>query len=115
MASDQRSFLVVSITLVAVFLAACACQKRLGKEELTSEIRAGRSVAAESELFVDFVIQGHSMHHYAREHSAYLEDLVQQAAKELEEAAPEPAYGPDIRTVEMRTCRVARARLGTIR
>jgi len=68
---------------------ACTHQKRFGKKELTSSIRAGRSVAAESEIFVDFVIQGHSTHHYAEQHSAYLEDLAQQSAKEFEEAAPE--------------------------
>jgi hypothetical protein len=72
-----------------LFLTACTHQKRIGTEELASEIRAGRSVAAESELFVDFFIQGHSTHHYAEQHSAYLEDLVQQSAKKLEETVPE--------------------------
>jgi len=46
-------------------------------------------LAAESELFIDFVVGGRSTHRYAEEHSAYLEDAVQQSAKELGKAAPE--------------------------
>jgi hypothetical protein len=34
-------------------------------------------------MFIDFVVQRRSTHHYAEEHSAYLEDAVQLSAKEL--------------------------------
>src|SRR6266536_2872559 len=80
-------FIVLALAVAA--LAGCSRKKSIDRDQVRSEIRSARSFAAESEMFIDFVLQGHATRRYAEEHSAYLEDAVEQSAKELAQAAPE--------------------------
>jgi hypothetical protein len=61
----------------------------IGRDELRSEIRLAGSFAAESEMFIDFVLQGQATRRYAEAQATYLEDEVEQSAHELERASPE--------------------------
>src|SRR4051812_12477065 len=90
MFGNKQAIGLALLALSVASLAGCSHQKSIGRDELKSDIRTARSFAAESEIFIEFVIQGRSTHRYAEEHSAYLEDEVQQLAKELGQATPEP-------------------------
>ena len=76
--------------LAVVAVAGCSRKRTIGRDEVRSEIRSAISFVAESEMFVDYIRQGHATRHYAEEHAAYLEDAVEQSAKELEQGTPEP-------------------------
>src|SRR3954469_15819373 len=84
----SRNHSVILLTLAAAALAGCS--HRISRDQARSEIRQTVSLAAESEMFIDFVLQGHATRSYAEQHAAYLEQAVEQSAKELEQAQPEP-------------------------
>jgi hypothetical protein len=88
---------LIVFALVAVSLVGCSRKKSIGRDEVRSEIRSARSFAAESEIFIDFVLRRHATRHYAEEHSAYLEDAVEQSAKEFREGVPEPDVANSVR------------------
>lgn len=69
----------------------------MSREEVRSAIRSAVSLAAESELFVEFVRGGHSTRHYAEGHAAYLKTSVRRSMQELQEATPETTIRSAIR------------------
>jgi type IV pilus biogenesis protein CpaD/CtpE len=81
---------LVALVMAETGLAGCSSKDSMGREEVRSEIRSAESFAAESEMFIDFVLEGHATRGFAEGHAGYLEDEIQQLAKELENAAPEP-------------------------
>jgi hypothetical protein len=98
---------LIVFALVAASLAGCSRKKSIGRDEVKSEIRSARSFAAESEIFIDFVLRGHATRHYAEEHSAYLKDAVEQSTKEFREGAPEPDVENSVRECEIKLSMLA--------
>jgi hypothetical protein len=66
----------IVFALAVTSSAGCSRAKTIGRDQARSEIRSARSFAAELELFLDFVLQGHATRGYAEGHTAYLEDEV---------------------------------------
>jgi hypothetical protein len=100
MFGNTRPFRLFVFAMAAVSLTNCSRQKRIGRDELRSDIRSARSQAAESEMFLDFVLQGRSTRSYAAEHSAYLEDEVERSLRELGQAVPEPGVEDAFRRLQ---------------
>jgi hypothetical protein len=71
-----------------LLLCACSRQKTLTKEDLRSELTSAKSLAAETEMFLDYVHQGRATKHYAQGHIEYLTEEIQQSKKELQESSP---------------------------
>jgi hypothetical protein len=86
----QQTIIILGLLLAAAALTSCSREKTLDPDELRSEIRSAHSFAAESEMFVDYIRQGHATHLYAKGHASYLEDAVKQLEKELDGAVPQP-------------------------
>ena len=76
-----------------LLLCACSRQKILTKDELRSELTSAKSLAAETEMFLDYVQQRRATKHYAQGHIEYLAEKVKQSRKELHESSP--AQGED--------------------
>ncbi|MGI9075587.1 MAG: hypothetical protein ACR2JB_30630 [Bryobacteraceae bacterium] len=87
---NRQTIFILALLLAAAALTSCSRKKTLGRDELRSEIRSAYSFVAESEMFIDYIRQGHATRHYAEGHATYLKDAVAQLDKELEQAAPEP-------------------------
>jgi hypothetical protein len=88
---------VLLCSIVAATLASCSRNKTVGRDEVRSQIRSANSFVAESEMFIDYIRQGHATHHYVEAHAAYLEDAVKQSEKELEQGNPEAGTGNAVR------------------
>lgn len=69
-------------------LSACSRHKTLTKDELRSELTSAKSLAAETEMFLDYVRQNRATRHYAQGHIEYLTEEVEQSRKELQESLP---------------------------
>jgi hypothetical protein len=49
------------LALAALLMAACSRQKSISRDQAQSDIRSSLSFAAESEIFIDFVLKGHAL------------------------------------------------------
>jgi hypothetical protein len=87
---SQKTVLIFVLLLAAAALTSCSRKKTISRDDLRSEIMSAYSFAAESEMFIDYIRQGHTTRHYAEGHATYLKDAVTQLEKELEQAVPEP-------------------------
>jgi hypothetical protein len=90
MSLNRPAIPFIALALIAASCAGCSRNKSISRDEARSEIRSARSFAAESEMFIEFDLQGHATRRYAEEHTSYLQDAVEQSAKELDRAVPEP-------------------------
>ncbi len=106
MPSHSRGLCLIACVLAAPLFVGCSQRKAITPDQLRSAIRQARSLAAESELFVDFVLQGSATQTYAEGHAAYLEEQIQDSAAQLTGDAAEP----DTRK-SLRICRAALLRL----
>ncbi len=97
MFENSSTILLLVLALAGVSLPGCSRKKSIDREEVRSEIRSARSFAAEAEMFVDFVLQGHSTRRYAEGHSAFLEQAVEQSAEDLEHAVPDTNAANSVR------------------
>jgi hypothetical protein len=95
---DRPPISAAVLALAAMLATGCSREKSISRDEAQSEIRSAQSLAAESELFINFVIQGHSRQHYAEEHADYLEKLAADSAKDLAGATAEPDAEEYVRT-----------------
>jgi len=86
--SAGAQFLI--LTLATLSMAACSGGKSISRDEVRSGFRSASSFTAEIEVFIDFVLQKRSTRPYAEEHAAYLKDEIEQSARELGRAEPEP-------------------------
>ena len=88
-----RKWQLVSFALLALaaaaFVVGCSRNKSIDRDQARSEVRSALSFVAESEMFLNFVIQGRAPRHYAAEHTVYLEQAIGKSAKELTRAVPE--------------------------
>jgi hypothetical protein len=94
--TKPRVFFALAVLLCSMLtatLASCSRNKTVGRDEVRSQIRSANSFVAESEMFIDYIRQGHATHHYVKAHAAYLEDAVKQSEKELEQGNPETGTG----------------------
>ena len=69
-------------------LSACSRHKTLTRDELRSEIFSAKSLAAETEIFVDYVRQKRATKHYAQGHIEYLAKQVENSRQELHQSSP---------------------------
>ena len=81
---------LILLVLAVTSSAGCSRAKSIDRDQVRSEIRSARSFAAELEMFLDFVLQGHATRSYAQGHAAYLEEEVERSAKDLDNAVAEP-------------------------
>jgi hypothetical protein len=86
---DTFTAVVLLCSMVAATLASCSRNKTVGRDDVRSQIRSANSFVAESEMFIDYIRQGHATHRYIDAHAAYLEDAVKQSEKELEQGNPQ--------------------------
>ena len=96
------------LALAAAFSASCSRTKSIDRDQIRSEIRLARSFAAESEMFIDFVLEGRATRPYAEEHAAYLEDAVEQSAKEIEGRATDSVAEDSVRECRAQLAMIAR-------
>jgi uncharacterized protein YicC (UPF0701 family) len=80
----------VAVFAVAFILPLCACsrQKTLTRDKLSSELTSAKSLAAETEMFLDYAREGRATKHYAQGHIEYLTEEIEQSRKELQESSP---------------------------
>jgi hypothetical protein len=78
------AFVLASILV----LSACSRHKTLTRDELRSEIVSAKSLAAETEMFVDYVRQKRATKHYAQGHIEYLAEEVDNSRQELHQCSP---------------------------
>jgi hypothetical protein len=71
-----------------LLIASCPRHKPITPDELQSQLTSAASLAAEAELFVDYVRQERATRNYAEGHRQYLADQVDRASRELREAIP---------------------------
>jgi hypothetical protein len=95
--SQAKAAAKACATTFLLLLAGCSRTKAIDREQAQSELRQASSLAAESELFTDFVRQGKATRRYAEGHAAMLGDEIAQSAKELDEASPEPGAQDSVR------------------
>src|SRR4051812_5205981 len=107
MFENSSAILLIVLALAAVSSPGCSRKKSIGRDEARSEIRSARSFAAESEMFVDFVLQGHSTRRYAEGHSAFLEEAVERLAKKLGQATPETDVENSVRDCQTKLSALA--------
>ena len=87
----------VCLTIATIAVGACSGGKPINREEAQSDIRSAASYAAESETFIDFVLQGRATDPYAVGHAASLYDQTQRLSKELENSTTEPEAAESVR------------------
>jgi uncharacterized coiled-coil DUF342 family protein len=68
-------------------LSACTRHKTLPRDGLRSEITSAKSLAAETETFLDYVGENRATKHYAEGHIEYLTEQIEQSRKELQESS----------------------------
>ena len=74
-------------------LALCACsrQKTLTTDEIRSQLLSAKSLAAETEMFLDYVRENRATKHYAQGHIEYLTEEIERSREELQESSPRRA------------------------
>jgi len=71
-----------------LILCGCSRQKILTKDELRSELTSAKSLARETEMFLDLVRQNRVTKYYAQGHIEYLIEVIERSKEELEESSP---------------------------
>jgi len=84
-------------------LALCACsrQKTLTTDEIRSQLLSAKSLAAETEMFLDYVRENRATKHYAQGHIEYLTEEIERSREELQESSP--AQGEEDAVRKLRT------------
>ena len=84
-------------------LALCACsrQKTLTTDEIRSQLLSAKSLAAETEMFLDYVRENRTTKHYAQGHIEYLTEEIERSREELQESSP--AQGEEDAVRKLRT------------
>jgi uncharacterized coiled-coil DUF342 family protein len=71
-----------------LFLCACSRHKTLTTDELRSQLISAKSLAAETDIFLDYVRQNRATKYYAHGHIEYLTKEIERSRKELQESSP---------------------------
>ena len=75
--------------LTALFITSCTQQKTISPEELRSAVTQAISLASESDMLIDSVLQKRVTRSYARGHIEYLLDAVARTRQDLNASSPE--------------------------
>ena len=83
-------FKAIAGFVLGFILALCACsrQNTLTTDEIRSQLLSAKSLAAETEMFVDYVRQKRATKHYAQGHIEYLTEEVENSRQELHQCSP---------------------------
>jgi Tfp pilus assembly protein PilP len=76
------------VACALLVLCACSRNKSLTKDELRSELTSVKSLAAEAEMFLDYVRQNRATKFYAQGHIEYLTEEIEQSRKKLQKSSP---------------------------
>jgi hypothetical protein len=78
------------VFVLGFILALCACSrhKTLTRDDLRSELISAKSLAAEAEMFLDYVRQNRATKDYAQGHIEYLAKETERSREELQESSP---------------------------
>src|SRR5437763_8968639 len=82
-----KAVLGFALGLILV-LCACSRHKTLTKDELRSELISAKSLATETEIFLDYVRQNRATKPYAQGHIAYLTQEIERSREEVQESSP---------------------------
>jgi outer membrane murein-binding lipoprotein Lpp len=81
-------------------LCGCSRHKNLTTDELRSELISAKSLAAETEMFLDYVRQKRATKYYAQGHIEYLTDEVERSREELQESSPAQGEEDAVQTLK---------------
>jgi hypothetical protein len=96
----------IAVTILILTLAGCS-QHNLDSTELSSRLRATSSLAAEANVFIDYLGRTRSTAAFARGHAEYLAQEVDEERHDLEGARVVPPLRP-----ALELCREQQAALG---
>jgi hypothetical protein len=82
-------------------LAGCS-QKTLDSKDLSSSLRATASLAAEADVFIEYLSSGHSTATFAREHAGYLVQELEDERNDLEGVRVAPPLHPALELCQSR-------------
>jgi hypothetical protein len=95
--------------LVVLLCASCSAGGRLGAEDLSSQLDALRSHAAEGALLAQDAAAGRSTDIFTREHSSALAESVAQIEASLKAATTEPALEAKLSRLQVLAARIGAA------
>ena len=95
--------------IVVLVCAACSAGGRLGAEDLSRQLDALRSHAAEGALLAQDAAAGRSTRTFTREHSSALAASIAQAETSLRAATTEPALEAKLSRLEVLAARIGSA------
>ena len=96
----------IAVTLLTLALAGCT-RKTFDSKDLSSSLRATSSLAAEADVFIEYLGTGHSTETFARGHAGYLAQELNDERKDLEGASVAASLGQ-----ELAVCRAEQEQLG---
>jgi len=79
----------VLVVVLSFVLLDCSTEKKINSDELRSKIKSAISLAAETQLFIDYVQQGRSTRHYAEGHARYIYEEASEATGEVRRLKPD--------------------------
>jgi hypothetical protein len=79
---------VVFVLGFILVLCACSRHKTLTRDDLRSELISAKSLAEETEMFLDYVRQNRATKDYAQGHIEYLTKETERSREELQESSP---------------------------
>jgi hypothetical protein len=91
---------IVFVLGFILVLCACSRHKTLTRDDLRSELISAKSLAAETEMFLDYVRQNRATKDYAQGHIEYLTKETERSREELQESSP--AQGEEDAVQELR-------------
>ena len=77
----------------SLVLCACSRHETLTTDELRSQLISARSLAAETEIFLDYVRQNRATKSYAQGHIKYLTEEIERSREELQQSSPAQGEG----------------------
>src|SRR5436853_7367885 len=77
----------------SLVLCACSRHETLTTDELRSQLISARSLAAETEIFLDYVRQNRATKSYAQGHIKYLAEEIERSREELQQSSPAQGEG----------------------
>jgi hypothetical protein len=106
----KRAKVIPAFVLLSALAALSGCSHKhtLNRDEVRSQIRLATSLAAETEMYVDYVRQGRVTRLFAREHAIRLQDTAKELMEELERAEPGPGAGTAVHECRMQLALICR-------
>jgi hypothetical protein len=92
---------VLGLSLLAVvLLSGCSGRGTVDRDQVRSAAIKVRSIAAEGELFTQFVIDGRATLTYVHAHPYYLRQLTEDLSEELAKQVPAPSVQQDFQKLQ---------------